>query len=330
MSSYPRATAAGWFPIATVRQLGRKPLARMLMDTPLVVFRGETGPAVLLDSCPHRHVALSAGRLRGSEIECPYHGWRFAGDGRGTLTPGAVSPAAHRAKALPAMERAGLIWTTLGTADFPALPPVLTETGFDHFWWPIPSSRAGLEDAVENLLDPAHPHFLHAGIVRSNKIRRPVEVTVRFQPGYAEAIYVENARPQAWMPRLLEGIRTIGIGRFLPPSTAQLIFEGPAGIRLAITVFFTPETATTVRSFAHFATQRRLAPAFVKRCLLLAFNFPILQQDRRVLCQQMDNADRLSRVHYAHGPLDFLRPAITALMADEALAVSDQKLTVYL
>jgi hypothetical protein len=44
----------------------------------------------------------------------------------------------------------------------------------------------------------------------------------------------------------------------------------------------------------------------------------------------MDNADRFSRVQYALGPLDFLRPAITALMAGEALAVSEQKLTIYL
>jgi len=171
---------------------------------------------------------------------------------------------------------------------------------------------------------------LHAGIVRSDKTRRPVEVTVRFQPGYAEAVYVENARPDALMPRLLEGVRTTGIGRFLPPSTAQLIFEGQAGIRLAITVFFTPETATSVRSFAHFATPKKLAPAFVKRCLLTALNFPVLHQDRRILRLQADNAARLGRVNHALGPLDFLRPAITALMAGEMLEVSARKLTIHL
>jgi phenylpropionate dioxygenase-like ring-hydroxylating dioxygenase large terminal subunit len=330
MSAYPRAVAAGWFPIATSRKLGNKPLARMLMDTPLVVFRGESGAAVLLDSCPHRNVALSAGRVRGNDIECPYHGWRFAGDGRCTATPGAINPATQRARAMPVVERAGLIWTTLGTDAFPSLPPIITAPGFDQFWWEIPSSRAGLADAVENLLDPAHPHFLHAGIVRSAKIRRPVEVTVRVQPNCAEAIYVENTRAAAWMPRLLEGVRTIGIGRFMPPSTAQLIFEGPTGIRLAISVFFTPETATSVRPFAHFATPRRLAPEIVKRALLIAFHFPVLLQDQRMLRKQTDNIARLNRAHYALGPLDPLRPAITALMAGDILNSSEQTRTLYL
>ncbi len=330
MSAYPHAVSAGWFPIATSRKLRGKPLARMLMDTPLVVFRGENGPAVLLDSCPHRNVALSAGCVRGNDIECPYHGWRFAADGRCTATPGAISPATQRARAMPVIERAGLIWTTLGTAPFPCLPPIISAPGFDQFWWEIPSSRAGLADAVENLLDPAHPHFLHPGIVRSAKIRRPVDVTVRFQPDHAEAIYVENSRPSAWMPRLLEGVRTIGIGRFMPPSTAQLIFEGPDGVRLAISVFFTPETATSVRPFAHFATPRRLAPAIIKRALLIAFHVPVLRQDQAMLRKQTENIARLRRANYALGPLDPLRPAITALMAGDTLAAAEQRLTLYL
>jgi len=330
VSAYPREVAAGWFAVASAGELGRKPLARMLMDTPLVVFRGKAGPAVLLDSCPHRNVALSGGRLRGAEIECPYHGWRFAGDGSCTLTPGAATPAGLRAKMLPAVERAGLIWTTLAGGGFPALPPVLSEAGFDHFWWRVPVSRALLVDAVENLLDPAHPHFLHGGIVRSAKTRRPVEVTVRTAPGEAAAIYVENARAPALMPRLLEGMRTRGIGKFMPPSTAQLIFEGEDGIRLAITVFFTPETASSVRSFAHFATPRRIAPAFVKRVLLQALHLPVLWQDRRMLRRQVDNIERHGRPRYGLGPLDFLRPAITALMEGETLEVAETTATVYL
>lgn len=326
MSGYPKAVASGWHPVATVRELRGRPLARRLMDTPLVVFRGREGPVVFIDRCPHRNAPLSAGRLRGGEIECRYHGWRFSGDGRCTLVPGAVTPSSHRAERLPAVECAGLVWTSLAEAPraFQPLPHPLEAEGFDSFLWPVKPARAALVDAIENLLDPAHPHFLHAGIVRSGRKRHPVDVTVRIDSTRAEAIYLENARPEALMPRLLEGLRATSVGRFFPPATAQLAFEGPDGPRLAITVFFSPEGPFSVRPFAHLATPMGRAPALLKELVLRAFNAPVLAQDRAVLRQQADNVERFGAARYALGPLDFLRPAIQALADGKPLEPSER------
>ena len=53
-----------WYPVARSSELGRRPLAVTLMDTPLAVFRGAGGvPAVLLDRCAHRNYPLSLGRV---------------------------------------------------------------------------------------------------------------------------------------------------------------------------------------------------------------------------------------------------------------------------
>jgi phenylpropionate dioxygenase-like ring-hydroxylating dioxygenase large terminal subunit len=322
VSDYPKAVAQGWFPVATARELGRQPLARQLMDRPIVVFRATDGPRVFVDRCPHRNMPLSCGRVTGGEIVCPYHGWRFGGDGRCSLTPGAEAPANHAAQPLPTVERAGLIWTTLarhGQEDFPALPHPVGAPGFDTFLWPVPASRAALLDAVENFLDPAHPHFLHQGIVRSGDVRHPVSVTVRAKGDRAEAIYAENARASGFMPRLLEGFRTASIGRVIAPAIGQIAFEGPAGLRLAITVFFTPEASDRVRPFAHFATPKGRAPALLKEALLRAFNAPVLAQDRAALSLQAENLARFGAPKYAIGPLDFLRPAIQALADGEIL-----------
>jgi len=312
---YPKAVADGWHPIAAVNALGRGPLARSLMDRPIVVFPSAQGPAVLIDRCPHRNMPLSAGRVRDGEIECPYHGWRFRADGACAATPGADRPARHGAEALPVALHAGLVWTTLASdpPPFPALPHPIGEAGFDSFWWPVRASRARLIDAIENLLDPAHPHLLHSGIVRSGAVRRPVEVTVRVSADRAEAVYLENARASALMPRLLEGLRTTSIGRFFPPTIGQLAFEGPKGLRLAITVFFTPEAEDRVRPFAHFATPKGRAPALVKEALLRALHVPVLTQDQAALRAQTDNIERFGAPRYALGPLDFLLPAIRAL-----------------
>lgn len=332
MSAFPKAVASGWFPIASVKQLGAKPLPRRLMDVPVAIFNGATGPAVLVDRCPHRNMALSRGAVHGGAIECPYHGWRFNGDGACTLTPGADAPARHAAQKLPSFVRAGMIWTTLTKSPNtePFLPAPLEADGFDTFLWPVKASEARLVDAIENLLDPAHPHFLHAGIVRARNVRRPVEVTVRVRPTFAEAVYIENARASALMPRMLEGLRVSSIGRFFPPSTGQIAFEGKDGLKLAITVFFTPESETSVRPFAHFATPKGVAPAFVKEALLRAFHIPVLAQDRAALKQQTDDIARFGAPKYALGPLDFLFPAITALAAGETPEPSERTEIVHL
>lgn len=319
MSLYPAAVANGWLPIATQRELRRGPLARTLMDRPLVVFLGEGGPGVLIDRCPHRNAALSEGRVRGGALECPYHGWRFARDGACVLTPGSETAARHAAEALPVVAHAGLVWTTLNPEPppFPDLPHPVGAEGFDTFLWPVKPSSARLIDAIENLLDPAHPHFLHPGIVRTGA-RKPVEVTVNVAATHAEAIYVENARPTGLMPRLLEGQRATSIGRFFPPSAGQVAFEAEGGaLRLAITVFFVPETEGRVRPFAHFATPKGTAPPLIKELVLRAFHIPVLAQDQAALAAQKRNIGRFGGPKYALGPLDFLFPAIQALANGE-------------
>lgn len=324
MSAFPRAVAEGWLPIAALRELKSRPLARTLMDRPLVVFQGADGPGVLIDRCPHRNAALSEGRVRAGSLECPYHGWRFAKDGTCVLTPGADHPARHGAEALPAIVKAGLVWTTLNPTPppFPALPHPVGVEGFDTFLWPVKPSTARLVDAIENLLDPAHPHFLHDGIVRTGA-RKPVEVTVKVSPVCAEAIYLENAKPTGLMPRLLEGDRATSIGRFFAPSTGQVAFEGPGGVlRLAITVFFVPETEDRVRPFAHFATPKGTAPPFIKELVLRAFHIPVLAQDQAALAAQKRNIARFGAAKYSLGPLDFLFPAIQALANGETPELS--------
>lgn len=64
--------AAGGARVARSSELGRRPLAVTLMDTPLVVFRGAgSAPAVLVDRCAHRNYPLSLGRVKDDGVlEC--------------------------------------------------------------------------------------------------------------------------------------------------------------------------------------------------------------------------------------------------------------------
>ncbi len=82
-----------WHPVAYARDVADTPFQAMLLDEPLVVWRDTTGvPRVLNDVCIHRGTALSLGRVQGDEIVCPYHAWRYGGDGRCTLIPQLADP----------------------------------------------------------------------------------------------------------------------------------------------------------------------------------------------------------------------------------------------
>lgn len=78
-----------WTIVGLAKELKRdKPLSMTIASERVVFFRDASGaPAALIDRCPHRGVALSLGCVSDGEIECPFHGWRFSGDGSNLRTP---------------------------------------------------------------------------------------------------------------------------------------------------------------------------------------------------------------------------------------------------
>src|SRR5258707_2824324 len=68
-----------WYPAARSTQMRGQRLAKaVLLEVPLVLGRTAEGKAFAMrDSCPHRGMPLSYGRLDGEVVECRHHGWRF-------------------------------------------------------------------------------------------------------------------------------------------------------------------------------------------------------------------------------------------------------------
>src|SRR5213596_2214146 len=68
-----------WYPAARSTEIrGQKLVTAMLLEVPLVLGRTSEGKVFAMrDSCPHRGIPLSYGRLDGKVVECSYHGWRF-------------------------------------------------------------------------------------------------------------------------------------------------------------------------------------------------------------------------------------------------------------
>jgi nitrite reductase/ring-hydroxylating ferredoxin subunit/ferredoxin len=119
-----------WYAAAVAGDVGRKPLARIVCGTPVVLYRTESGqPVALHDLCSHRRAPLSLGRTVGDSIECPYHGLVFNPAGHCTFIPSQDTiPAQAHIRAFPVQDRHGFLWIWMGapenadTAKIPDLP----------------------------------------------------------------------------------------------------------------------------------------------------------------------------------------------------------------
>lgn len=94
------AQRACWHPVAFATEVADRPVHADLLGEPLVVWRRADGtPRVMSDLCVHRGTALSLGWVKGDELVCAYHGWRYGADGRCVAIPQKEDPAAVPAKA---------------------------------------------------------------------------------------------------------------------------------------------------------------------------------------------------------------------------------------
>lgn len=245
-----------WWVAAFVDEVGRAPLARWLLDTPVVMYRTEGGEVVALeDRCPHRQAPLSVGKIQGDAIECAYHGFQFGANGRCVRVPSMTSPPPIRVETYPVKEIGPLVWIYLGDVekidDVPPPPviPWMTDPNF--------AIRKGMMEIAanylllkENVLDLTHLGFVHASSFQITDWVNPPQVTTEgdtvsyrqefirspLAPGYALSLGLEPGTP--W--------NRIGTGTFLSPAA-----------HASETAFFNPDAPDVPNGrncFAHLTT----------------------------------------------------------------------------
>jgi len=276
-----------WWPLATSRELGRKPLARTLHGRPLVLFRTAGGhPAALPDRCPHRLAPLSRGCVREGAIECPYHGWRFDAAGHCTRAPGSLDgrSGSPLLQPLRSCEAHGLVWVA-GEAAAASLPcaPAAQQEALDVFWL-HDRVRCSLQEAAENFLDAFHTHFVHAGWVRRDARRQRVVAEIRALADGVEARYSEEDKQAGLLSRLFEGSRGESFGRFRLPGLAEIEYRDQRGrLNLLISAWLVPAADAELQVIARVATRRGLLPGWLKQCALRPLFGVVLGQDKRML-----------------------------------------------
>jgi phenylpropionate dioxygenase-like ring-hydroxylating dioxygenase large terminal subunit len=107
-----------WYVAAWSKDITTKPLARTLLNEPIVLFRNDGGIASALeDRCCHRGMPLSCGQIIGANIRCEYHGMVFDGSGKCVEIPGQkIIPNNARVRSFPVTECDDLVWIWMGDA----------------------------------------------------------------------------------------------------------------------------------------------------------------------------------------------------------------------
>lgn len=307
-----------WYVACASSELREKPLARTILDVPLVLFRAP-GPAALLDRCAHRNIPLSEGRCVDGRLECRYHGWQYGESGRCLKIPGLPGEADREPRAVPrfaAREQDGFVWVYStpdvepGEAPF-ALPPLEDETEVRR----TVDVEAPLQPTLENALDVPHTAVLHKGLFRGSRAPVRIKVRVARTPEGVQAEYVGEPRPSGWAAKLLSpaGGEVVHFDRFIRPSIAQVEYRLGTSTRFQVYSICAPvsEFRTRIHAVVRFRTP---LPGWLLKPLLSPIATRIFEQDRSILKSQAEALRRWKGEHYASTPIDVLGLQIARIL----------------
>ena len=142
-----------------------------MSGTKLVVFADSHGTLSVLDGyCRHMGGDLTQGTVKGDEIACPFHDWRWGGDGRCKQIPYAKRiPLRARTRTWHAMERNRqlFVWHDaegngpIPEQDIPVIDELETGDWTDWTWNVLDVPNAHCREIVDNVVDMAHFFYIH-------------------------------------------------------------------------------------------------------------------------------------------------------------------------
>jgi phenylpropionate dioxygenase-like ring-hydroxylating dioxygenase large terminal subunit len=320
-----------WYPAVRSAEIrGQKLVTAMLLEVPLALGRTSEGKAFAMrDSCPHRGIPLSYGRLDGRVLECCYHGWRFdACSGQCVEIPSLSSQDKLKVERIfaghyPCEERDGYVWVYMSSggrraADdqagkrlqetipaAPALAVFSDKYRITHLSCELPSH---VDQGIIGLMDPAHGPFVHqswfwrkrASIHEKSKQFEPIPNGFRMSPHQPSA----NSAPYRLLAKMTGETVTTTIDFVLPNLRTEIDRSGKLWFSSRATV--TPVRRDLCR-IDFVAAWNLPVPVAVFRPFAKKF----LRQDQLTMIQQaeglkynphlmlIDDADRQAKWYFA-------------------------------
>lgn len=267
-----------------------------IFGEPVVFFRKPDGSvSAIRDICPHRGIPLSYGRVVGDQVECPYHGWKFRGDGVCTEIPSLcegqdLDCTKIKVKSFPVQEKQGNIWIFIGDKNYdPAKAPPIPDLGFlsaNHApnFIEVTDFPCHLDHAVIGLMDPAHGPFVHKSwFWRTEKSIH--EKKKKFAPkGYGFQMVRHEPSKNSRAYKILGGAPTTEITFSLPSVRVEHVSVGKKSF-VALTAL-TPvnDKLTRVTQLAYWD----IGWLTLAKPLIAWFTKVFLYQDRDAVTKQQD------------------------------------------
>ncbi len=164
-----------WYIAAWSEELDDGPVARTIMDEPIVLYRDAAGTAgALEDRCCHRGAPLTHGTVTDVGLQCGYHGLTFDTQGNCVRIPGQRNiPPQARVRSYPVVERNQILWIWTGDparADESLIVdyPYHDQPGE----WPHRKAmfpiKANYMLMIDNLMDLTHLGYVHRKTIGGN------------------------------------------------------------------------------------------------------------------------------------------------------------------
>src|SRR3984893_4104482 len=168
----PARFARGWHCLGLAGRFREGgPHAVRAVGTKLVVFADSSGALHVLDGyCRHMGGDLTQGTVKGDAIACPFHDWRWGGDGRCASIPYARRvPVAARTRSWRVLEQNGQLFVWHDPEGHPPAPDVVIpriEGAYSAEWtsWTWDSilvEGANCREVIDNVVDMAHFFYIH-------------------------------------------------------------------------------------------------------------------------------------------------------------------------
>ncbi|GHF04850.1 3-ketosteroid-9-alpha-hydroxylase oxygenase subunit [Amycolatopsis deserti] len=168
----PARFARGWHCLGLAETFrDGKPHAVNAFGTKLVVFAGEDGELNVLDAyCRHMGGDLSQGSVKGNEVACPFHDWRWGGNGKCVSIPYAKRvPLRARTRSWITLEENKQLFVWHDPQGNPPPPDVVIPRIDGIFsgewsnwtWDSVLIEGSNCREIIDNMVDMAHFFYIH-------------------------------------------------------------------------------------------------------------------------------------------------------------------------